>query len=51
MKYRKLLENLGLEADPFAKTNADEEEKLEEYFVAPPFFQPFLAMILTHILL
>jgi hypothetical protein len=38
MKYTDLLQFLGFEADPFAKTNADEEDRLEKYFVAPPFF-------------
>lgn len=30
--------NLGFTAHPFIKTNADEEENLEDYFVPPPFF-------------
>jgi hypothetical protein len=30
--------NLGFDAHPFVKTNADEEENLQEYFVPPPFF-------------
>jgi len=30
---------MGFDADPFAKTNADEEDRLEKYFVPPPFFQ------------
>jgi len=38
MSYSKLLRNLGFEADPFAKTNADEEDRLVEYFIQPPFF-------------
>lgn len=38
MSYSRLLTNLGFDADPFAKTNADEEELLERYFVPPPFF-------------
>lgn len=38
MSYELLLRNLGFESDPFLKTNADEEERLQEYFVAPPFF-------------
>lgn len=28
----------GLEADPFAFTNAEEEDLLTEYFVPPPYF-------------
>jgi len=38
MSYDILLKRLGFESDPFSKTNADEEERLEEYFIAPPFF-------------
>lgn len=38
MSYTKLLNNLRFDADPFAKTNADEEERLDMYFVPPPFF-------------
>lgn len=38
MNYSNLLHNLGFSVDPFAKTNADEEEKLSEYFIKPPFF-------------
>jgi len=33
-----LYENLGFANHPFAKTNADEEPQLAEYFVPPPFF-------------
>ncbi|WP_154990663.1 P-loop ATPase, Sll1717 family [Priestia megaterium] len=39
MSYINLLENLGFLNDPFAKVNADEEERLEEYFIEPPFFK------------
>ena len=38
MSYSELLNRLGFVLDPFAKTNADEEEHLNEYFVPPPFF-------------
>lgn len=38
MSYTALLNNLGFSLDPFATTNADEEERLEDYFVEPPFF-------------
>jgi len=31
-------ENLGFTNHPFAHTNADEEPRLADYFVAPPFF-------------
>lgn len=31
-------ENLGFENHPFTKTNADEEPRLNEYFVPPPYF-------------
>jgi len=39
MSYNDLLNSLGFERDPFAKTNADDEELLEEYFIEPPFFK------------
>jgi hypothetical protein len=42
MSYAELLNSLGFESDPFGKTNADEEEKLDQYFVAPPFFNAVL---------
>jgi hypothetical protein len=38
MSYAVLLANLGFEIDPFAKTNADEEDRLSNYFIEPPFF-------------
>ncbi|MBT7075869.1 MAG: hypothetical protein HN560_17575 [Anaerolineae bacterium] len=31
--------SLGFEDNPFAYTNADEEERLSEYFVPPPYFE------------
>ena len=37
-----LYENLGFKAHPFAKTNADEEPNLAEYFVPPPFYDGVL---------
>jgi hypothetical protein len=39
MSYTNLLQRLGFEADPFAKTNADEEDHLKSYFIEPPFFK------------
>lgn len=39
MSYNDLLHNLGFSRDPFAKTNADEEDLLEDYFIEPPFFK------------
>jgi hypothetical protein len=39
MSYSDLLNNLGFIRDPFATTNADEEDYLEEYFIEPPFFK------------
>lgn len=39
MAYSDLLHNLGFKVDPFAKTNADDEELLESYFIEPPFFK------------
>lgn len=38
MSYELLLKNMGFDSDPFSKTNADEEDRLQEYFIAPPFF-------------
>jgi hypothetical protein len=38
MSYELLLRNLGFRLDPFAKTNADEEDFLQDYFIEPPFF-------------
>jgi len=37
MSYTDLLHNLNFDLDPFAKTNADEEELLKSYFIEPPF--------------
>lgn len=31
--------NLGFNKKPFAYTNADEEENLEEYFISPPYYE------------
>jgi hypothetical protein len=39
MSYSDLLKNLGFDLDPFAKTNADEEELIGSYFIEPPFFK------------
>jgi hypothetical protein len=36
MSYNDLLHNLGFIRDPFAKTNADEEELLEDYLLSRP---------------
>ena len=33
-----LFEELGFNSHPFLKTNADEEESLQSYFVPPPYF-------------
>jgi hypothetical protein len=38
-QYAALIKRLGFVADPFAKTNADEEERLESYFIPPPFYE------------
>ncbi|WP_156778709.1 P-loop ATPase, Sll1717 family [Clostridium formicaceticum] len=32
------MNNIGFDADPFAKTNADDEERLRMYFIEPPFY-------------
>mgnify|MGYP000923229143 CR=1 FL=1 len=42
MSLEKFLANLGFDSDPFAKTNADEEERLPDYFIRPPFFSSIL---------
>ena len=39
MSYSNLFHGLGFILDPFAKTNADEEELLKSYFIEPPFFK------------
>jgi hypothetical protein len=39
MSYAELLSTMGFARDPFATTNADEEELLENYFIEPPFFK------------
>jgi len=36
--YAQLIHRLGFTSDPFAKTNADEEERLDAYFIQPPFY-------------
>jgi len=38
MDETKFFNNLGFEEDPFKFTNADEEDKLEQYFIAPLYF-------------
>ena len=38
-KFRKFFSDLGFEDNPFAYTNADEEDRLPEYFVSPPYFE------------
>lgn len=47
MSYTQLLQNMGFTLDPFAKTNADEEEKLAQYFISPPFFAAVQGEIAT----
>lgn len=34
-----IYQNLGFTRNPFAYTNADEEEELESYFVPPPYYE------------
>jgi hypothetical protein len=38
MTYQTFISELGFFDDPFAKTNADDEERIESYFIEPPFF-------------
>lgn len=37
-EHRSFFSNIGFDDDPFAYTNADEEERLSEYFIPPPYF-------------
>jgi len=36
--YASFLQHLGFRSDPFAKTNEDEEDLLDAYFIQPPFY-------------
>ena len=36
--YRQFFSSLGFDEDPFAYTNADEEDRLQDYFIPPPYF-------------
>lgn len=36
--YNQFFSQLGFDDDPFQYTNADEEERLADYFVPPPYF-------------
>lgn len=40
--YMALFEQLGFDKHPFLKTNADEEEALQDYFVPPPYFDAII---------
>lgn len=40
--YRRFFSGLGLDDNPFAHTNADEEERLPDYFISPPYFPAVL---------
>ncbi len=42
MNLDEYLSHLGFRTDPFASTNADSEDLLQEYFVPPPYFVPVL---------
>lgn len=39
MSYISLINKLGFDIDPFAKTNADEEDRIDKYFIEPPFYK------------
>src|SRR5579863_4103367 len=39
MSYETLLSSLGFSQDPFASWDADAEDRLESYFIEPPFFK------------
>jgi hypothetical protein len=36
---KNIYQNLGFSQDPFAYTNADQEENLEDYFIPPPYYE------------
>ncbi len=38
MSYEQLISSLGFSQDPFASWDADSEDRLEDYFIEPPFF-------------
>ncbi len=38
MDERTFFNNLGFDDNPFGSTNADEEDRLEQYFIPPPYF-------------
>lgn len=42
MSIESYLERVGFAGDPFAHTNAEQEDRLGEYFVPPPYFQSVL---------
>src|SRR5579872_4277977 len=39
MNFMSIYNNLGFNGNPFAYTNADEEENLEQYFIPPPYYE------------
>lgn len=47
MAVSPFLRQFGFTADPFASTNADDEPKLETYFVPPPYFDTVLGDVHT----
>ena len=42
MSIESYLQKLGFVGDPFAHTNAEQEDRLGDYFVPPPYFQSVL---------
>jgi len=38
MEEREFFNNLGFDSNPFQFTNADDEERLKNYFIPPPYF-------------
>jgi predicted RNA-binding Zn-ribbon protein involved in translation (DUF1610 family) len=39
VSFESFIERMGFEGDPFAFTNAEQEERLSDYFVPPPYFE------------
>jgi len=39
VSFDSFIQRMGFEGDPFAFTNAEQEERLSDYFVPPPYFE------------
>ncbi|WP_152609320.1 hypothetical protein [Kocuria rosea] len=42
MTFESFLDRRGFNGDPFASTNAEQEDRLSDYFVPPPYFESVL---------